>query len=417
MLTNQSLIYFAPEPWHGLWRNRQQLMSIFARHNKVLFVEDRFYLKEVVSRWRQGKLTLADLRRPSLQRLSDNLAILRYPIWAPVSGASPLRAITQRVRRAYLCAALNKLEMTAPIVWFSRPAMVDLVDEMPPTRLRIYHVVDEYGAYVRQTVHSRQRTEAQEQAMLAQVDLVFVVSEKLRQTKGAHHVNTHLVPNGVDYQLYQRALAHADLPPALAAIPAPRLGYIGLIGDKLDFTLLLALARHNPAWSLVFLGEANVSQQQATWAALRQMPNVYHLPAVHAQAVPDYVKGFTVGLMPYVRNEQAEHISPLKLYDYLAAGLPVVSVPIPAARLFADSIHLADTPGHFIEAVQQAMTEQHPAQQAARRALAAQHTWEQRAEQISTLIQNQLIPKPSRPDQGTQQAPLAGQSVAERWRA
>jgi glycosyltransferase involved in cell wall biosynthesis len=390
MLTDQSLLYFAPEPWDGLWRNRQQLMSIFARRNKVLFVEEYPYLRRALDHWRRGRAAAMGRRRAVLRRLTDNLAVLRYPSWAPVSNAFPLARLTQAVRRFYLATAMHTLGMSQPILWLSRPGMVKLLPEMPSARLRIYHVVDEYAAYVSHTENQRQQVALLERAMLQQVDLVITVSEKLQQAKSAQHPHTYLVPNAVDYALYEWALSTPDLPPALAAIPTPRLGYIGLIGDKLDFDLLFALASAQPACSLLFLGDDKVRQQRATWQRLLQLPNVHYLPTVPANQVPEYAKGFTVGLMPYVCNQHAEHISPLKLYDYLAAGLPVVSVNIPAARTFGAQVYLANTPDEFISAVTQAVVDQSPAACQRRRALAAQHTWEGRVEQISALIESAL---------------------------
>lgn len=391
MLTDQSILYFAPEPWDGLWRNRQQLMSIFARRNKVLFVEEHPYLRRALDHWRRGRATAGPGgRRAALRRLSDNLAVLRYPSWAPVNNTFPLATITRAVRCFYLATAMHKLGMSQPILWLSRPAQVMLLPELPAARLRIYHVVDEYAAYVANSAKQRRRVAELEGAMLKQVDLVITVSEKLRQAKSAHHSNVHLVPNAVDYALYEQALATPALPPAVAAIPSPRLGYIGLIGDKLDFDLLLAVAQAQPTWSLLFLGDDKVSQQRATWQRLLQLPNVHYLGAVPAAQAPDYVKGFTVGLMPYLRNDHAEYISPLKLYDYLAAGLPVVSVNIPAARTFGEQLYLADTVDDFINAAAKAVLDGAPPMRQRRRAIAAQHTWEQRVEQISVLIKTAL---------------------------
>ena len=157
--------------------------------------------------------------------------------------------------------------------------------------------------------------------------------------------------------------------------------------------MLEKLALGNPEWSLVFLGETRVSQQAEIWQALRALPNVYHLEPVQVSQVPHYVKGFQVGLMPYLQNRHAEHISPLKLYDYLAAGLPIASVDIPAAREFSQYVHLADNPQSFVQAVRSALSDSTSERYQARRNIAAQHTWEARVEQLSCLIETQLAAK------------------------
>jgi glycosyltransferase involved in cell wall biosynthesis len=395
MLTGHSLVYFAPEPWDGLWRNRHQLMSLFARENKVLFVERRSHLRPTIAAFRHGDLGLADLGHASPRRIADNLFVYRYPAWAPISGRSPLKDVTRLVRHLSLLNALRSLDMAHPIVWLSHPGMVDLIEEIPSSgpyspRLLLYHVVDEYSAYTDVTPDRRRWVEEREREMLDRVDAVIVVSKTLYAAKHPFHPSTYVVPNGVDHRAYSAALDDPYLPQALSGIRTPRLGYSGLIGDKLDLQMLKALAEQHPEWSLVFLGEARAPQQAETWQSMLQLPNVHYLGRVDAAQVPFYLKGFHVGLMPYVVNRASENISPLKLYDYLAAGLPVASMNIPAAREFHQYIHLADRPQDFAQAVTLALSDTAQERRLERRQVAAQHTWEARVEQLSSLIQSHL---------------------------
>jgi glycosyltransferase involved in cell wall biosynthesis len=280
--------------------------------------------------------------------------------------------------------------MSGPIVWFSQPDMIDLVREMPPARLLLYHVVDEYSAYSGHTLASRHLTEEREQEMMARVDAVVVVSKKLYEAKCPYNAHTYWVPNGVDYEAYTGALTEAYLPEDLRRIKKPRLGYSGLIGDRLDLAMLKGLAQENPHWSLVFLGEARVCQQATIWESLLALPNVHYLGLVAVSQVPHYLKGFQVGLLPYALGRESENISPLKLYDYLAAGLPVASVEIPAAGEFSSYIHLANGSRNFAEAIYAALADTTPERCQSRRAVAAQHTWEARVEQLSDIIQERL---------------------------
>lgn len=375
-----------------MWRNRHQLMSVFARQNKVVYVERRPYLRTIAAGLRRGDLGLSDLRRPPLRQISENLFVYRYPLWAPISGRFPLKEATRAARRWCIRGALRALGMSQPVVWFSHPSMVDLVDEMPPASLLLYHVVDEYAAYSGNTAEQRRRTEAMERQMMAMVDAVIVVSEELYRAKRPYNEHTYLVPNGVDYAAYSAALEDPHLPPELAAIPTPRLGYSGLIGDRLDLGMLQALAQEHPQWSLVFLGEARVTQQAQAWQAMLSLPNVHHLGQVDIARVPHYLKGFQVGLMPYALGRESENVSPLKLYDYLAAGLPVASADIPAARAFSRQIHLAHSPGDFAQAVAEALADSAPGRRQERRQVAASHTWEQRVEQLSQIVDSLARP-------------------------
>ena len=388
MLTGHNLVYYAPGEWNGLWRNRHQLMSVFARQNQVLFIERRLHLRPTVAGFRRGDLGFSDVRRSRIRRISDGLYVFRYPVWAPVCGR--LDQLAKLVRRLSVRDALRRLHMSQPIVWFSYPSMTSEIGEIQSPRLRLYHVVDEYSAYSGQTTAGRRRVERREREMLALADAVIVVSEKLYNAKRPFNANTYLVPNAVSFQAYDAALADPYIPGDLRVIKRPRLGYIGLIGDKLDFDMLAGLARQNPEWSLVLLGHARVSQQTEMWRALKAMSNVHHLGPVDASQVPQYVKGFQIGLMPYVQNRHAEHIDPLKMYEYLAAGLPVASVDIPAARRFEPLIHLASRPQDFAQAVRAALADVSVERREARRRAASHHTWEARVERLSELIETQL---------------------------
>jgi hypothetical protein len=128
--------------------------------------------------------------------------------------------------------------------------------------------------------------------MTVQVDSVIVVSRKLYEEKQPFNAHTYLVPSGVNYRAYEAAMADPHLPDDLREIRELRLGYIGLIGDKLDLKLLSEMAREHPQWSLILLGGAKVSQQAEHWRALQAMPNVHHLGPISVSQVPHNVKGF-----------------------------------------------------------------------------------------------------------------------------
>jgi glycosyltransferase involved in cell wall biosynthesis len=390
MLSGHNIIYFAPGRWSGLWRNRQQLMSIFATQNTVLYVESRLSLGQTITYLRRGNLKFADFWQPPIRQVAKNLFVLRYPLWALASNHLHIGPFTSEIRRLCVQYAMRKLHMSDPIVWYALPSMIDLVPEIPSARLRVYHVVDEYAAYSHLTPEASRHTEAIEQEMLQQADLVIVVSHNLYTSKSRFNSNTVLVPNGVNCDAYNRALNDPQLPEVLQGIKPPRLGYIGLIGDKLDFSLLKALAETHQEWSLVFVGEERVSAQAEVWKALTALPNVYYLGQVHVSEVPHYVKGFNVGLLPYVYNRHAENICPLKLYDYLAAGIPVASVDIPAVREFKCHIQIANSLQEFPGAIGAALVDTDPERCQVRRDVARQHTWTTRVEQLSEVMQARL---------------------------
>jgi hypothetical protein len=134
-------------------------------------------------------------------------------------------------------------------------------------------------------------------------------------------------------------------------------------------------------------------EQAQTWQELVAQTNVFHLGAVDISCVPHYVKGFQVGLMPNLQNRFAENCSPLKLYDYLAGGLPVAAMDILPARQFASQIHLAPAPNDFAQAVRAALADTSPERRAARLHTASHETWDARVEKLSDLIVKSLASK------------------------
>jgi len=393
MLAGQDIIYFAQGKWDGLWRSRQQLMSIFARKNRVLYVEGRPTLRFALHAFVGKDLRRSDLHLSSVRQVSENLFVCRFPIWAPESDRFPLKRLTRTVGWLFIQHALRKLHMSRPIVWLSQPSMVDLIEAIPSACLRVYHVYDEYGGYCGLTPASRHQIEELEKRMMELVDIVIVSSKRLYDAKSSLHANTYFVPHGVNYKAYTAALRDPYIPDGLRSIKAPRLGYVGLISDKLDLQMIGELAQNHANWSLVFVGEARVSTQRDIWQALISMSNVHYLGEVEVSQVPYYIKGFDVGLVPYVLNRYAENAQPLKVYDYLAAGLPIASVDVPAVREFGQYIHVTERPRDFSQAVEAALADTTPERCQARRNIAAQHTWEVRVEQLSDVLQTHLATK------------------------
>ncbi len=390
MLEDDSLVYFGPEPWDGLWRNRHQLLSVFARRNRVLYVEPRAHLRPAIrAAWNERSL---GLRKPLCEEVRGNLFVFHTPRLAPVSGNRLVATLTRAVRHRLLRGTLRRLGMDRPIAWFSRPNMFDLVG-VCQERLVIYHVVDEYASYGNKTEAEKQRIYAAERRMLALVDLVVVVSPPLLAAKRSLHPNTYLVPNAVNYEAFSQAMSDdGPLPSDITRLPRPIIGYSGLISGRLDLELLADIAQEHPQWSLALVGVVQDQKCRGAMERLRGLPNVHWLGYKAVDRVPYYIKAFDVCLIPYRGGEEAVHIDPLKLYDYLACGKPVVSVDIPAVRPFADVVYIAEDKGTFVRYIGEALQE-NGSLVPRRLDIARQNTWEARVEQLSSYIQGALMAK------------------------
>jgi len=179
----------------------------------------------------------------------------------------------------------------------------------------------------------------------------------------------------------------------LAGLPRPRAGYVGAINAKLDLTLFIELAQRLPRWTVVLVGPVECAKGDSRLQTLRNMPNVHFLGKKPVEAVPHYIKGLDVCLLPYERNEWTRHISSLKLYEYLACGKPVVSSDVPAAREQGELVAIAQNVEQFVSLVEGALYDNSEDMVKRRRQVASQNTWRHRVERISALIEATLQAK------------------------
>jgi glycosyltransferase involved in cell wall biosynthesis len=403
VLAGEAILCVAPDPWAGLWRNRHQIMIRLARANTVIYVEPRLYLGEALRAFRDGRLSLADLRRPLLAApelpsgtapsRSGQLWLYHDPYYAPYAGRRTGGPLTAALRRRALRRTLAGLGIRAPILWLLRPYHADLLG-LCGEKLVVYHVSDEYSGFP--TVTDKPALARQEEALLRRADLVIVTSPGLLASKGRHNPHTYLVPNAVDYDGFQAALADPESSSQLVArVPRPRIGYVGALNEKIDFNLLAGVAQARPDWQIILVGSLNLTAQPHKADAPRRLPNVHWPGQVLVTQVPGAIASLDVCLLPYEQNAWTANIDSLKLYEYLACGRPVVSTDVPAARSFAPLVRIAATPATFIAAIDAALTDNAAEIVAARRAAAAANTWDMRVSQIEELLTESLARKRS----------------------
>jgi glycosyltransferase involved in cell wall biosynthesis len=390
---------FSPNPWHDLWRNRQQIFSRLAGPNRVLYVEPaRFALRD----WHRGRVPWADLRRPTVVEERPNLYLYRIPAWLPIRGTEGRfdrlsnRLLRWDIRRTIgrldvPTAALSPSPSSLRILWLYRPSNWRWAAAIEHDLL-VYHVTDDYAAFGHVTPGQRQALLAAERELLAQADLTITTAPRLLELKRSYARRIAQVPNAVDYPAFAAALADPHPPTLVSTLPRPILGYSGHISGRLDLVLLRQLMAARPHWRFVFAGSQWDAGCAAELAALKAMPNTHFLGRLPVDQVPHFIAACDVCLIPYRIDDETRAISSLKLYEYLAAGKPVVSAGVPAAQEHAGVVHLAEsTPESWIACIDDALAgAEDPALIRARQAVAAANTWEDRVAQISRLLEETL---------------------------
>ena len=402
-------LVFAPNPWRDLWRNRQQIFSRLAARHKVLYVEPA---RASLADWRRGRVTWQQVRRPSLVQEQPNLWLYRIPALLPTRATAGLfdRAsdslLAIHLRRTlqhpgFLSSPVNHSPFTihhkqfSPVLWLYRPTHWRWAAANFPHRLLVYHITDDYAAFGHLSDAERAALLAEERELLAAADLTIVTAPRLLDLKAPHARRIELVPNGVDLATFQRARATprppatSDLPPAPCNLqPSIRIGYSGHVSSRLDLPLLQGIALARPDWQLTFAGSEWDAGCAQALQALKALPNVHFLGLLPVEEVPHFIVSCGVCLIPYRVNDETRAISSLKLYEYLAAGKPVVSARVPAAEEHAALVRMADgTVESWVEQIEAALAERDDLTQvAARQAVAGENTWEERVERIESLL-------------------------------
>jgi glycosyltransferase involved in cell wall biosynthesis len=384
MLEGAPILCFAHD-WGGDPTSKTHIMRILSRTNRVIWVNSIGMRRPTVSRADLGRLA-TKLRRGlgGCHEVEPNIFVVN-PLVLPLPGipaADRLNAIilTRTLRR--LC---RRLDMSHPILWSFLPTVGRLLGSLEE-QMVIYHCVDEYTEFSGVPKQALLRMESD---LVRRSDLVLTSSQQLCDERRSLNPNTHYIPHGVDLAHFARALdATTVIPADLRRLPHPIVGFIGLMADWVDLELLRAVAMARPAWSFALIGRATTDL-----AAVRDLPNVHLLGQKPFSALPSYCRGIDVGIIPFRINQLTLRANPLKLREYLAAGLPVVSTPMPEVARFGTLVRLAEGPDAFLSGIESALAEADPADTARRRRALSMTAegWEARVEDISHLITDRAV--------------------------
>lgn len=396
-----SIICIAQTPWKGDFQKAAvQLMTALSARHRVLFVDYLYTLKDLA----EGLTGRQDVPVRELLRLTSSLSRLPTepggelyvwmpPVMLPLNwlSATPhdqLLALNSSRINWGLRGIMKQLSMRKPLIInaFNPIVGLPLLGKLNECAT-VYYCFDEITTAGNWMSRHGQRYE---DAFLRRVDAVITTSETLRQDKSAIQPRAFCVKNGVNFDLFNQAEQLAKRMPPLK----PVVGYLGTADNRVDIDIMEYCARTMPDVEFQFIGE--VHEPQLTYR-LGDLPNVLFLPPRQPADLPPLLAGFSVGIIPFVCNRHTYTIYPLKINEYLAAGLPVVSTPFSLLDEFDGIIELADTPERFAQALQRALADKDSLRHQQRVDMARRNTWEHRALEFETALKQ--IPNAWRQEQ------------------
>jgi glycosyltransferase involved in cell wall biosynthesis len=288
-------------------------------------------------------------------------------------------AVTDELRRL-LFEMQIKFKIDRPVMWYYTPMALDCSRDIASSAI-VFDCMDELSAF-RGAPPELLKLEAE---LLKRADLVFTGGQSLYEAKRERHRRVYAFPSSVDVPHFLSARRQKADPADQAGIPHPRLGFFGVVDERMDLDLLDAIAAGRPGWHVVILGPC-VKIDPAT---LPRRPNIHYLGMKKYEELPAYLSGWDVALLPFARNDSTRFISPTKTPEYLAAGRPVVSTSVrDVVRPYGEQklVQIADTPADFIAAIEDALGE--PPQDWRERVdlLLSKMSWDRTWSEMSSLI-------------------------------
>lgn len=381
-MTGKDIVCVGFADWDSeLWTNQHHLMSRLAAQNRVLFVESLGLRRPQLAGRDVARIVRRLRRGLAPPRAADGLRVLS-PLVAPLHSNRVVRALNRRLLSAQVRRAARRLRMEHPILWAYVPQAESLIETLRP-ELVVYHCVDDIAA---QAGIDGASFRAAEERFAARADLVLASAPALAARMRTSSSNVMEAPNVADTALFAKALEEGPVDSALAALPHPRVVFTGaVVTTKLDLPLLVELARARPRWSFALVGPVGPGDPRADVSMLSAEPNIHLLGPRSYNELPAVLRGADAGLIPYARNELTGSIFPMKVYEYLAAGLPVVATPLPALSEVAEVAKAADAQG-MARLLEEALAEDTPERRAERSRVAAGHSWDRRLEEIAAAI-------------------------------
>lgn len=374
MSEEYAIVTYSHLRWDFVYQRPQHLLSRLAAGRRVLFIEEPIYEQDIKPRW--------ELSRPASNVL---VCRLHTPVGVGSFHDEHLPIMVPMVQQL-----LTDEGVSSYVAWLYTPLALPLAQAVSPApKAVVYDCMDELSAFL----HAPPELLPREALLLEWADLVFTGGPSLYKAKLGRHPSVHCFSSSVDAAHFRQCQDPANEAADQRDLPHPRLGFYGVIDERVDLPLLDAMAQAHPEWQIVMVGPV-VKIDPAT---LPQYLNLHYLGQRGYQELPSYLAGWDICTLPFARNDSTRFISPTKILEYMVAERPIVSTPITdVAEPYGEIVYLGDTSEAFIGACEQALASGE-AERGVRaekmRAVLAQTSWDRTAQAMEQLISEAVTSK------------------------
>jgi teichuronic acid biosynthesis glycosyltransferase TuaH len=379
--SDHDVIFVSMENWDEVWRRNQFLCASMARRHpnrKILFVGLSRDVSNSIRRLSFAALAPATYSVPGFANIT-----VTHPVKAMPASIGIGRLFNQFSFRRHVRNVATRMGLRRPVLWLNPHYALHMVGRMGESAV-IYDVTDDWSM-LSQSPQSRRRVIKQDAALCRAADAVVVCSERLREMKSTLTDKVHRIPNGVDAAHYYAVLdGQGPLPSEAERWPRPVFGYTGTIHpDRIDIDLIEKVARSIKAGSMVLVGPNHLPP--ACQQRLARCDNVFLHSQIPYSQIPNYMRAFDVCITPHKVTPFTESLNPIKLWEYLAAGKPIVSTDVAGFRDYPGLVYIASDAREFVEKLAAALVED-SLRRTARRTEAGHHSWEARADMVERVI-------------------------------
>jgi protoporphyrinogen oxidase/glycosyltransferase involved in cell wall biosynthesis len=359
------LVVFSHLRWDFVYQRPQQILSRLARTWRVLFVEEPLY---------SAGDPHAEFAVPA-----PNVTVLtpHTPLTAPGFHDDQIPLLQKLVGQA-----LARERFCDYGAWLYTPMALPLLTKLAP-RIVVYDCMDDLTAFKGAPRQLVQR----ENALMRVANVVFAGGPSLYEARKPRHVNVHLFTSSVDRDHFARGGDVALTHPEVKALARPRLGYFGVLDERLDIALLRTVAEARPEWEICMVGPV----LKIDPAALPRLPNLHYFGKREYDELPAFLAGWDVAMLPFARSDATRFISPTKTLEYMAAGRAIVSTSIPdVKKLYGSVVRFGDTPERFIAECEAALVEPAAPRErrlAAMRRIVAATSWDETVREMRRIIE------------------------------